>query len=165
MRNLKRWLLFGGIVFIPMVFIASSFFRHPVLIWNVTSSLPTGFYYVERAYDYGDIVAFDIPEHFKPLVQERQWIRTDAYLLKRVVGMAGDVICIKENRIYLNGKYFGETREADSKGRVMPQLNGCHSVQHGHLWLMLVDNPLSLDSRYFGQVDQNTVYGKASLLF
>lgn len=165
MRNLKRWLLFGGIVLIPTVLMLSSFLRHPVLIWNVTSSLPTGVYYVEGAYDYGDIVAFDIPEHFKPLVQERQWIRTDAYLLKRVVGMEGDIICIVHNRIYLNGKHFGETRKTDSKGRVMPQLNGCQSVREGHLWLMLADNPLSLDSRYFGQVDQQTVHGKASLLF
>jgi type IV secretory pathway protease TraF len=30
---------------------------------------------------------------------------------------------------------------------------------------MLKDNPLSLDSRYFGEVDEATVYGKASLVW
>jgi type IV secretory pathway protease TraF len=47
----------------------------------------------------------------------------------------------------------------------MPQLDGCHTVQAGHLWVMLKDNPLSLDSRYFGEVDEATVYGKASLVW
>ena len=45
----------------------------PWPVRNTTSSLPKGFYKVEPGYTYGDIVAFDIPEHFRPLVQERGW--------------------------------------------------------------------------------------------
>ena len=145
--------------------IAVAQMKTPLLIWNTTSSLPKGFYKVEPGYTYGDIVAFDIPKHFRPLVQERGWIPLYDRLLKRVVGKAGDTICIQQTDITLNGEWFDKTSLSDSKGRPMPQLDGCHTVQTGHLWVMLKDNPLSLDSRYFGDVDEATVYGKASLVW
>ncbi len=139
--------------------------KTPLLIWNTTSSLPKGFYKVEPGYTYGDIVAFDIPEHFRPLVQERGWIPLYDRLLKQIVGRAGDTICIHQTDITLNGQWFGNTSLTDSRGRPMPQLDGCHTVRDGHLWVMLKDNPLSLDSRYFGEVDEATVYGKANLVW
>lgn len=145
--------------------IAVAKMKTPLLIWNTTSSLPKGFYKVEPGYTYGDIVAFDIPAHFRPLVQERGWIPVYDRLLKRIVGRAGDTICIHQTDITLNGQWFGNTSLTDSHGRPMPQLDGCHTVQNGHLWVMLKDNPLSLDSRYFGEVDEATVYGKASLVW
>jgi conjugative transfer signal peptidase TraF len=137
----------------------------PLLIWNITSSLPKGFYKIEPGYTYGDIVAFDIPENFRSLVQERGWIPLYDRLLKRVVGRVGDTICIHQTDITLNGEWFGKTSLSDSKGRPMPQLDGCHTVQAGHVWVMLKDNPLSLDSRYFGEVDEATIYGKARLIW
>lgn len=135
--------------------------QKPRLIWNTTSSLPKGFYKIEEGYTYGDIIAFDIPENFRDLVKEREWIPLYDRLLKRIVGMQGDVICIRDTEVYLNNNYFGKTALTDSKGRDMPQIDGCHTVKKGHVWVMLKDNVLSLDSRYFGQISEEIIYGKA----
>lgn len=155
-------LLVSGCLLVTVI-VAS--LKKPLIIWNTTRSLPKGFYKVEPGYTYGDIVAFDIPEHFRPLVQERGWIPLYDRLLKRIVGRAGDTICIHQTAITLNGEWFGKNSLKDSKGRPMPQLEGCHTVQVGHVWVMLKDNPLSLDSRYFGQVDEALIYGKAHLIW
>lgn len=157
----KRWYPLILVLCCLMLAIVVQWLRTPLLIWNTTSSLPKGFYRIEPGYGYGDIVAFDIPEHFQGLVQERGWIPLYDRLLKRVVGMAGDTICIHQTDITLNGVWFGKTRLADSKGRPLPQLEGCHTVQTGQVWVMLKDNPLSLDSRYYGAVDTRLIYGKA----
>lgn len=165
MKTSQRYALLFIIICCVCLSLAVGIFRQPLLIWNTTSSLPKGFYRITPGYGTGDIVAFDIPEHFRPLVHERGWIPLYDRLLKRIVGRAGDVICIADGVISLNGERFGTNSQADSKGRPMPQLEGCHTVQPGHVWVMLKDNPLSLDSRYFGQVDEATIYGKAELVW
>lgn len=163
----RRWRFVPLLLVIGCLLLALivAWLKTPVLIWNTTSSLPKGFYKVEPGYTYGDIVAFDIPEYFRPLVQERGWIPLYDRLLKRVVGRAGDTICIHQTDITLNGEWFGKTSLGDSKGRPMPQLDGCHTVRVGHVWVMLKGNPLSLDSRYFGEVDEALIYGKARLIW
>lgn len=165
MKTNQRYYLLFIILCCIALSLTVSLFRQPLLIWNTTSSLPKGFYRITPGYGVGDIVAFDIPENFRSLVQERGWIPLYDRLLKRIVGRAGDVICIKEGVISLNGETFGKNSPADSLGRPMPQLEGCHTVQAGHVWVMLKDNPLSLDSRYFGQVDEATIVGKARLVW
>ena len=165
MRKIQRNVLLLVIMCCIALAVTVGLFRQPLLIWNTTNSLPKGIYRITPGYGIGDIVAFDIPEHFRPLVQERGWIPVYDRLLKRMVSGAGDVICIGEGVVSLNGKVFGTTRPLDSLGRPLPQLEGCHRVQAGHVWVMLKDNPLSLDSRYFGQVDEATIYGKARLVW
>ena len=95
------------------------------------------------------------------MVKERKWIPLYDRLLKRIVGLEGDEICIHKNKIFLNNKYFVVTQKTDSKNRPMPQLSGCHIVEKGYVWVMLKDNSLSLDSRYYGQISESSIYGKA----
>jgi len=161
MGSFKHILIFS-IVFVAVTTLyLRSNNNKPYIIWNTTSSLPKGFYKVEEGYTYGDIIAFDIPDSFRHLVKERGWIPLYDRLLKRIVGFEGDVICIQNTEVYINNKYFGMTKLSDSKNRPMPQLNGCHTVEKDYVWVMLKGNPLSLDSRYYGQISMSTVYGKA----
>ena len=139
--------------------------KTPVFIWNNTSSLPKGIYKISQGYDYGDIVAFDIPTAIIPLIKERNYIPVYDRLLKPIVGMQGDIICIKDTTIMINDQYFGKTSLLDSSGRDLPQNEGCTTVEAGHVWVMIEGNSLSLDSRYYGQVSEQLIYGKATLLW
>ena len=165
MGNFKRSLILIVIAASISVFFLRYNNNKPYIIWNTTSSLPKGFYKIEQGYTYGDIIAFDIPTKLQKLVKERHWIPLYDRLLKRIVGLEGDQICFQGNKIFLNNNYFGITSLTDSKGRPMPQLKGCHTIEKGHVWVMLKNNPLSLDSRYYGQVAESTIYGKAVPIF
>ncbi len=165
MAKSQRTVLLSLLALLVIVSIGVQFLQTPLLIWNTTASLPKGLYRIHAGYQTGDIVAFDIPENILPLVRERQWIPDYDRLLKRVVGVAGDQVCFREQAIFLEGEYFGQRSPVDSKGRPMPQLKGCHTVQQDEIWVMLKHQPLSLDSRYFGAVDTATVYGKALPIF
>ena len=161
----QRNLLLLSLALVVVISIALRYLQTPLLIWNTTPSLPKGLYRIHAGYDVGDIVAFDIPESILPLVRERGWIPDYDRLLKRVVAVPGYEVCFREQRIFLQGEYVGQRSLVDSKGRAMPQLTGCHTVQPGQVWVMLKDQPLSLDSRYFGAVDTATIYGKAEPVF
>ena len=165
MSQVKRRVLFSVLAGVIVVSVAVRFLQTPLLIWNTTTSLPKGIYRIHAGYEVGDIVAFDIPKTILPLVQERGWIPVYDRLLKRVVAVPGHEVCFREQRIFLQGEYFGQRSLVDSQGRAMPQLTGCHTVQPGQVWVMLKDQPLSLDSRYFGAVDTATIYGKAVPVF
>lgn len=165
MAKPQRTLLLLFIVLVITISVAMRFLQTPLLIWNTTPSLPKGLYRIHAGYEVGDIVAFDIPQNILPLVQERGWIPDYDRLLKRIVGVAGDRVCFREQSVFLNDEYFGQRNPVDSQGRAMPQLSGCHTVQPGQVWVMLQDQPLSLDSRYFGAVDTTTIYGKAVPIF
>lgn len=155
-------LLMTGAVTISIIV---SYLQTPLLIWNTTTSLPKGIYRIGSGYAPGDIVAFDIPHNILPLVRERGWIPDYDRLLKRIVAGAGDRICFREQTVFINDKHFDERSPVDSLGRPMPQLSGCHTVQESQVWVMLKGQPLSLDSRYFGAVASDTIYGKAVPVF
>ena len=139
--------------------------KEPLFIWNNTNSLPKGIYKISPGYGYGDIVAFDIPDVIIPLIKERGYLPVYDRLLKPIVAMQGDTVCIKNTRITINNVYFGKTSLLDSKGRDLPQKTGCFTVQTDHVWVMIKGNPLSLDSRYYGQISEQHIYGKAQLIW
>jgi signal peptidase I len=95
----------------------------------------------------GDIVVFRYP-----LDPEKSFI-------KRVVGLAGDDVRIAEGHVYVNGKMLVED--------YVP-----HAYQDAHSYAEIVVPPdsyfvlgdhrnLSRDSRDFGPVESNYIYGKA----
>lgn len=163
----RKKILLLSIVIVSMGVTTYSLFssQKPVFIWNNTSSLPKGIYKISQGYSYGDIVAFDIPDVIIPLIKERGYIPVYDRLLKPIVAMQGDTVCIKDTKITINDEYFGKTSLLDSMGRDLPQLEGCSTVETGYVWVMIKGNSLSLDSRYYGQVSEQHIYGKASLLW
>lgn len=165
MTQPRRQLLLGLLLLIICISVGVQRLQTPLLIWNTTPSVAKGLYRIQSGYQSGDLVAFDIPDSILPLVRERGWIPDYDRLLKRIVGGAGDQVCLRNNAVYINQQFAGERSKTDSKGRPMPQLSGCTILTENQVWVMLKDNPLSLDSRYFGAVDTATIYGKAVPVF
>ena len=95
----------------------------------------------------GDIVVFRYPRD-----------PSKSYI-KRVIGMQGDDIRIDGGQVYVNGKALDETYVPSeyTDERSYPEI-----IVPPHCYFVLGDHrSMSNDSRDFGSVNQNFIYGKA----
>lgn len=106
----------------------------------------------------GDIVVFPSPDPQNPGID----------YVKRVVGIGGDTIEIRDKQLIRNGEPVSEDYIAHSDSRIQqsPRDNfGPITVPAGHLFVMGDNRDDSRDSRYWGFVDKRTVHGKAWLVY
>jgi signal peptidase I len=107
----------------------------------------------------GDIVVFIYP------------VDRSKDFIKRVVGVAGDTIAIKNKRIYINGAPSddGHGVHTDSlifPGSLQPRDNfGPVTVPPGHIFVMGDNRDESYDSRFWGFVELRDVLGKAFIIY
>ena len=136
------------------------------LIYNRTASLPIGWYWVERSVKpvRGDMVAFPVPVSVKGLVHERRYLPDGAYLVKMVVGMAGDFVCMQDGVFTVNDAVVGSVLTTDSAGRALPRVDVCEQVAPGEIYVAS-GHPRSFDSRAFGAVKAAEIRGKVTRLW
>jgi signal peptidase I len=74
-------------------------------------------------------------------------------LIKRVVGVADDLVTASDAGIEVNGQSVPNSRplDLDNKGSALPHLRGSFSLRQGEIWVA-GEHPNSFDSRYFGSV-------------
>lgn len=106
----------------------------------------------------GDIVVF-----LYPLDKSKDFI-------KRVVGVAGDTVQMKDKKIYLNGRRYEDPHavytDPIQPGSGDPKDNfGPVKVPAGSLFVMGDNRDHSSDSRYWGFVDLKDVMGKAFIIY
>lgn len=107
----------------------------------------------------GDIVVFIYPED-----------RSKDFV-KRVVGVSGDTLEIKNKKIYLNGLPYSDghgvyTDDMIIPGAAQPRDNfGPVTVPTGSLFVMGDNRDQSYDSRFWGFVDKRDVLGKALIIY
>jgi signal peptidase I len=99
----------------------------------------------------GDVVVFQYPRD-----------HTKSYI-KRVIGLPGDDIRIEHGRVYVNGKQLKETyvptRFTDDRSQ--PEM----VLGPNRYWVMGDHRSISSDSRDFGPVDRDLIYGKAAFVY
>jgi signal peptidase I len=99
----------------------------------------------------GDVVVF----HY-PLDPEKSYI-------KRVIALPGDTLSIDEGRVFVNGKRVNESyvprQYRDS--RSMPEM----VIPPNEFFVMGDHRSISSDSRDFGPVARNLIYGKAAFVY
>ncbi|MEW6268392.1 MAG: signal peptidase I [Thermodesulfobacteriota bacterium] len=111
-----------------------------------------GYFEPER----GDIIVFVYPED-----REKDFI-------KRVVGVPGDEIEIRNKRLYRNGEPVGEEPYAQysEPSEAGPRDNfGPVTVPEGHVFVMGDNRDHSFDSRFWGFVPYEDIKGKAFVIY
>ncbi|SDJ43909.1 signal peptidase I [Salimicrobium halophilum] len=94
--------------------------------------------------------------------------------VKRVIGLPGDHVAVKNDTLYINGapveeKYLDELRPDD--GRVftgdftLEGVTGNSEVPEGQLFVMGDNRRDSLDSRSFGFIDIQSIVGKVEVRY
>jgi len=107
----------------------------------------------------GDIVVFIYPND-----------RSKDFI-KRVIGVSGDTIEIKNKKIFLNGKEYTDTHGIYSDSTIYPRSVqprdnfGPVIVPPQSLFVMGDNRDESADSRYWGFVDLKDVEGKAMIIY
>jgi|SRR5579871_184062 len=99
----------------------------------------------------GDVVVFHYPRD-----PEKSYI-------KRVIGLPGDRIVIEHGRVYLNGRLMREPYVPDEyrDTRSMAEM----VVPEDSYFMMGDHRSISSDSREFGPVDRDLIYGKAVFVY
>lgn len=104
----------------------------------------------------GDIVVFNSPENPKILI------------IKRIIGLAGDLITIQNNSVYLNNElleesYLGDGTLTQAKDALV---EGIETRVPYKSVVVLGDNRTnSSDSRDFGPIKEEEIIGKAIMVY
>ena len=99
------------------------------------------------SYHFNDIERFDI------VVAKDDY----GYLIKRVIGLPGDVVSYDNNILYINGK-----KVTDKYGEGETVGFGSVKVKKGEYFLMGDNREVSLDSRKLGTFSKDEILGKTS---
>lgn len=98
----------------------------------------------------------------------------DELYIKRVIGLPGDKVEMKDDVLYVNGKAYKEdyvNRQTDDPNQLritenftLEQLVNEKEVPEG-MYFVLGDNRLkSSDSRHYGLISEDAVYGESKLI-
>jgi len=102
-----------------------------------------------RAPDYGEIVILDVQD------------RTGPPLIKRVIGLPGDTVEIRNGAVYVNERQLTEPYlDQLTAGACGPVL-----VPEEHVFVLGDNRCCSNDSRYFGTVPFDSILGRAWLSY
>ena len=134
----------------------------PLFAYNPSPSGPIGFYRIVAVADLrvGDIVVFRTPPLFAALFAERGYLPLGVPLIKRVVATDGMSVCERDGHLSIDHLHAADALPADGRGRPMPIWSGCRTLRTREFFA-LMDNPASLDGRYFGPVQTALIIGKA----
>ena len=85
-------------------------------------------------------------------------------IIKRVIGLPGDHVEYKDNKLYINGKFLEEEYERKETSDFMLEFLGENTIPKDK-YLVLGDNrPISKDSRIIGLIDKVDIEGYTSLV-
>lgn len=134
---------------------------------NITSSVPKGLYrlYKINKLKRNDIVYIEIPDNAKHIIWDREYLpKHIKYLLKYVKGVPGDLVEVKENKLYINNKFEGNIKKYDSEGNLLISLTEGKFILKEEQYLVLGNDDNSYDSRYFGVIEEREILKKAKFL-
>jgi signal peptidase I len=104
----------------------------------------------------GDVVVFQAPTD------------NGEEFIKRIIGLPGEVVSIKEGKVYVNGKRLDETyldRDLYTSGGLFLK-NGEEIKVPQNEYFVLGDNrPFSSDSRSWGFIGKDKITGRAWLIY
>ncbi len=115
-----------------------------------------------KNYQRGDIIVFRPPIYPQESFLRRMIGQPGLYedYIKRVIGLPGDVIEVKDGKVYINGSPLEEDYIAEA-----PNYTGSWEVPAGTVFVLGDNRNNSSDSHKWGPVPLENVLGKAILVY
>ncbi len=82
------------------------------------------------------------------------------YIIKRIIGLPGDVVEYKDNKLYINGKEVEEDFKHDRNTNDYKE----EKIKDGYYFVVGDNRDISLDSRIIGLIKREEILGKTSLV-
>lgn len=138
--------------------------QSPVLVLNLTASVPAGLYHVSRTQARkGDILALAPAGVARDMLDAFGALPAGKLLLKRLVAVNGDTVCRSGTSITVNDAEAATARSTSTDGRVLPTWSGCRVLRASEIFV-LAPHPDSFDGRYFGPIGVSQIIGVAGPL-
>ena len=104
---------------------------------------------------HGDVIVFEFPED------------TSKDFIKRIIGVPGDVVEMKDKAVYRNGQKLDEPYVKHTDPGIQPRRDnfGPVTVPPGKYFVMGDNRDESYDSRFWGFVDKDKIRGKAWVIY
>ncbi|MDD3936933.1 S26 family signal peptidase [Rhodoferax sp.] len=121
------------------------------IVFNVTGSMPGTVYKLDHG-EKGSLTSFCSPIPH-PSIGHGSCPDGSMPLIKRVVGVAGDLVTATDHGVEINGQPVPNSRplDLDTKEQALPHLRGIFTLKQGEIWTA-GEHSNSFDSRYFGPV-------------
>ncbi len=110
-------------------------------------------------YKRGDVIVFNPPAGFSELDGQ------NIPFIKRVIGVAGDLVEVHDNAVYVNGVKLDEPYVFDRQPTTPLSVESTWRVPKGDLFVLGDHREQSQDSRVFGPIPKSTVIGRAWLRY
>ena len=165
-----------ALVAVTLALAIQAFLVKPYLIPSVSMAntlmpgqrvLVDRFVYHYRTVHRGDIIVFRWPGH-----------ENETPLIKRVVGLPGDRLALRNGQLLVNGKQLPESyvrRVHGAAEQTLPAFEGSgieawslanpYTVPPGHYFVMGDNRTESNDSRYWGTVPRDNIIGRAFFVY
>lgn len=131
----------------------------PILIYNPSQSVPSGFYVrADAPARRGDFVTVSAARVAPDYAALRDYADHTDRFLKRIAATAGQVVCAEGANVSIDGAPIASRSERDSEGRLLPTWLGCRTLAADEV-LLLGDTADSFDGRYWGPVAAELIQG------
>lgn len=100
---------------------------------------------------YKDVINIDSPSKY------------DNYIVKRIIGLPGDTLEIKNNELFINNKLIDEPYIKEQMENTSFSLTT--KIPQGKYFVMGDNRNISYDSRKFGFIDRSEIQGKVIFKF
>jgi conjugative transfer signal peptidase TraF len=131
----------------------------PILIYNPSQSVPSGFYLRRNAPPQrGDFVTVAAAEIAPDYAALRGYADRSDYFLKRVAAAEGQLVCAEDESVSIDGVQAATRSARDGEGRMLPAWRGCRTLGAGEVFL-LGDTADSFDGRYWGPTSADVIEG------
>jgi len=146
----------------------------PKVVINSTTSMPVGIYYRtdHKCCSKDDIVLIDTRKLMQTSEECRQgvingYISEEYNLLKRIVGVKGDIVILNNLGITINNSLLRNSKPLthDSQNRTVMHNNLENRMLLDREYIVKGDSSKSFDSRYFGIVKQDEIITTVKPIF
>lgn len=165
-KTLLKRIFFQLLICIIISFIATIYLRNKIYI-NNSPRVPVGFYLKKEQdiYFKDNIVFFKVPDNVRRFLKELNLIKEEnKYILKKIGGVEGDHIVIKDKKLYINDVFIYEVIEHTFHKIPLNPIENLDYILKEDEYFLIGDLKESYDSRYFGVVKKEQIEEKGKLL-